>query len=564
MTTPRHPWTRWYPATVDADLRSEHDSMLDAWEVHATRRPDDAAVHYLGATLTFEQVDRAAAALASGLESLGVGPGDRVAVYLQNDPQWLVVMLAAWRLGAVPVAVNPMLREAELRHHLQDAEPSVVVCLESLHDVVAAVAADVAIGTVVTTHPLDLTPGAEVPAALAEAVGRPREVDGAVSWRRLLAEHDGRRPERAPSSPSDIGVLTYTSGTTGRSKGAMNLHGALLHSSLVYTRWWDLRPGDDVIMGLAPVFHITGIVACLGVHVVSGAPLVLLHRFDTEVTLEAIAHHRATFMIAASTAFIALSNHEAAGRLDVSSLTKTPSGGAPVGRALVDRVRAATGWDLRGAYGLTETTSPCHLGPLDVDAPVDPESGALAVGVPVPGAEVRIVDPETGADLPPGSAGEIVVRGPMVVPGYWQLPEESAHAVRDGWFHTGDVGKETEDGWLFVVDRLKDMINAGGYKIFPRDVEDVLYQHPAVREASVVGVADEYRGETVRAFVSLVDGARVEEAELIAFCKERMAAYKYPRSVVILSELPKTTSGKILRRRLRDLGPVSSQAGAGS
>lgn len=564
MTTTSPAWTQWYPAGVTTDLRSAHDSMLDAWEVHASSRPDDPAVHYFGATLTFGQVDRAAAALASALQSFGVGPGDRVAVYLQNDPQWLVVMLGAWRLGAIPVAVNPMLREAELRHHLQDAEPSVVICLESLHHVVAAVADDVGIGTVITTHPLDLTPDAPVPGRLVEVLGEPREIAGAASWRRLLAEHDGRRPDRAPLSVSDIGILTYTSGTTGRSKGAMNLHGGLLHSSLVFSSWWDLRPGQDVIVGLAPVFHITGIVAGLGIHVVSGAPLLLLHRFDTEVTLEAVAHHRATFMIAASTAFIALSNHPALERLDVSSLTKTPSGGAPVGRALVDRVQAATGWQLRGAYGLTETTSPCHLGPLDVEAPVDPESGALAVGVPVPGAEVRIVDPETGEDLPPGRAGEIVVRGPMVVPGYWRLPEESAHAVRDGWFHTGDVGKETEDGWLFVVDRLKDMINAGGYKIFPRDVEDVLYQHPAVREASVVGVADEYRGETVRAFVSLVEGARVEEAELIAFCKERMAAYKYPRSVVILSELPKTTSGKILRRQLRDLAPVSTQGGTAS
>jgi long-chain acyl-CoA synthetase len=184
---------------------------------------------------------------------------------------------------------------------------------------------------------------------------------------------------------------------------------------------------------------------------------------------------------------------------------------------------------------------------------VDPESGALAVGVPVPGARVRIVEPDSGRDLGPGEAGEIVVQGPMVVPGYWQLPEESAHAIRDGWLHTGDVGKQTEDGWLFVVDRLKDMINAAGYKVFPRDVEDVLYQHPAVREASVIGVPDEYRGETVKAFVSLVAGASAAPDELIAFCKERMAAYKYPRSVVIVDELPKNASGKLLRRELREL-----------
>ena len=221
-------------------------------------------------------------------------------------------------------------------------------------------------------------------------------------------------------------------------------------------------------------------------------------------------------------------------------------------RALVERVRAATGWVLRGAYGMTETTSPTHLGPLDVDAPTDPASGALAVGIPVPGANVRIVDLENGRDLPPEELGEIVVSGPMVVPGYWQLPDESANAIRDGWLHTGDIGKTTDDGWLFVVDRLKDMINAGGYKIFPRDVEDVLYQHPAVREAAVLGVPDDYRGETVAAFVSLVSGLTASPDELIDFCRGRMAAYKYPRSVVILDELPKTSSGKLLRRELRD------------
>jgi long-chain acyl-CoA synthetase len=325
-----------------------------------------------------------------------------------------------------------------------------------------------------------------------------------------------------------------------------------VHSSTVYTAWWDLDPERDVVIGLAPVFHITGIVAGFGVHIVSGAPVVLLHRFDAEQTLWAIERWRGTFMIAASTAFIALSNHPSLGRYDVSSLTKTPSGGAPVGPALVDRVRASTGWVLRGAYGLTETTSPTHLGPPDVDAPVDPDSGALAVGVPVPGCRVRIVDPEDGHDLGPGEAGEIVVSGPMVVPGYWQLPEESAHAIRGGWLHTGDVGKETEDGWLFVVDRLKDLINAGGYKVFPRDVEDVLYQHPAVREVCVVGVPDEYRGETVKAFVSLTPETSATPEELIDFCRGRMAAYKYPRRVEILAELPKNTSGKLLRRELRD------------
>lgn len=548
------PWTAFYPGTIREGMVTEFPTMRDAWDSHVSARPDAPAVHYFGSTLTFAEIDAAAASLASGLVDEGLAAGDRLAVYLQNDPQWLVALLAAWKIGAVPVAVNPMLRAEELVHHLLDSGARALVSLDSLYaDVVASIRTEIELDIVVTTHPLDMTPDAEVPPSTAAHIGARRTFDDALDWTAFLAEHDGRQLRSVPCSPSDIGVLTYTSGTTGRSKGAMNLQSALVHSSTVYSTWWDLRADQDVIVGVAPVFHITGLVAGFGIHIVSGAPIVLLHRFDAEETLRAIDTWRGTFMIGASTAFIALCNHPSKDELDLTSLTKTPSGGAAVGPALVDRVRDATGWVLRGAYGMTETTSPTHLGPVDIDPPVDPDSGALSVGVPVPGARVRIVDIADGRDLGPGEAGEIVVAGPMVVPGYWQLPEESAHAIRDGWLHTGDIGKVTPDGWLFVVDRLKDMINAGGYKVFPRDVEDVLYQHPAVREASVVGVPDEYRGETVKAFVSLTRGASATPADLIEFCRSRMAAYKYPREVVILDELPKTTSGKLLRRELRNV-----------
>ena len=546
------PWTRYYPDGVAPDLRGEVATMLEAWQRQVAARPGAPSVHHFDVTLGFAEVDAAADALAAALEARGVGRGDRVAIYLQNDPQWLVTMVAAWKLGSVPVAVNPMLRAAELEHHLTDADPAALVCLDSLYaDVVREVLPRTGIGTVITTHPLDLTPLATVPEGLRGVVGEPRSFDDALEWRTLLAEHAGLRPAPVDVQPDDIAMLTYTSGTTGRSKGAMNLHRSMVHSSTVFARWWDLQADRDVIIAIAPVFHITGAVAGLTTHVLSGAPVVLLHRFDAAETLRAIEQWRATFTVAASTAYIALSNHPDIARRDVSSLTKTPSGGAPVGPALVERIRAVTRWELRGAYGMTETTSPTHLGPREAVPPVDPDSGALSVGVPVPGARVRIVDVESGDDVGPGETGEIVVSGPMVVPGYWQLPEESAHAVRDGWLHTGDIGKVTEDGWLFVVDRLKDMIIAGGYKIFPRDVEDVLYEHPAVREASVVGVPHEYRGETVRAYVSLVRDRTTSPEELVEFCRDRMAAYKYPREVVVLDELPKTATGKVLKRELR-------------
>lgn len=526
--------------------------MLQAWERQVQTRPGAPSIHYFDVTLTIAEIDRAASLLAVGLLDSGLQPGDRMAIYLQNDPQWLVALLAGWKCGAVPVAVNPMLRAEELRHVLGDSGARALVCLDSLFSSVREVAGGTELCTIITTHPLDMTPDAAVPDALAARMS-PRQIfDAASDWRITTAgrSKDAVRQGECPAT-ADIAALVYTSGTTGPQKGAMNTHSAMVHSSAVYCRWWDIRPEHDVIVGLAPLFHITGLIAVLGAHILGGAPIVLMHRFDAEYTLRAVQRWQGTFMIGASTAFIALINHPALAQIDVSSLTKTVSGGAPVSPALIDRVRAATGWTLRGAYGLTETTSPTHLGPVAVDPPTDPESGATAVGIPVPGARVRIVDPATGADLPLGGTGEIVVSGPMVVPGYWRRPEESARAIVDGWLHTGDIGKMIDGGWLFVIDRLKDVINVAGYKVFPRDVEDVLYRHPAVLEAAVVGVPDDYRGETVKAFVSLTQGATTSPQEIIGFCRDRMAAYKYPRSVVIVDELPKNTAGKILRRELR-------------
>lgn len=491
--------------------------MLSAWRATVARLPDAPAVHAPDGTLGFAEVDRAAHAFALRLlEEEGLTPGDRVGIHLQNDPEWLVALVGCWVAGMVPVAVNPMLREAELRHLVTDSGARVLVTRPELAGLAAAVA--------------------------------PRTIPAHT----LLPAAAGGREERLPSAepgPGDVALLTYTSGTTGRSKGAMNTHSGMLHSSRVFAEWHRLDE-RDVVLGTAPLFHITGSVAGMGITILTGAPLVLTHRFDATAVLDAVHRHRATFTVAPATAYLAMT--EAYAGQDLSSLQHALSGGAPVTPAVVDRVRRETGLWLRPVYGLTETTSPTHLTPVGVDPPVDPASGALATGVPVPGAEVRLIDPGSGAEVPLGEQGEICVRGPMVVPGYWENPAETARAIRDGWLHTGDVGVADADGWLFVVDRLKDLINASGYKVWPREVEDVLLRHPAVREAVVVGVPDDYRGETVKAFVTLRDRAEADPAELVAFCRDRLAAYKYPREVEVRDDLPRTASGKLLRRELRD------------
>jgi long-chain acyl-CoA synthetase len=282
--------------------------------------------------------------------------------------------------------------------------------------------------------------------------------------------------------------------------------------------------------------------------------LVLAYRFDAGVVVDALRERRPTFTVAALPVYIALADTKGVEPSDLASLRAAYSGGAPVTPAWATRFGEQFGISIHSMYGLTETTSPSHAVPLGVEAPVDPTSGALSVGVPFPSTMARIVD-EDGADLPAGEVGEIAIAGPQIVAGYRQKPEETEHALPGGVLMTGDVGFMDPDGWFYVVDRKKDMINASGYKVWPREVEDVLTEHPAVSEAAVIGVPDEYRGETVKAFVTLRPGATATEDELIAHCKARMSAYKYPRSVELLSELPKTDTGKTLRRALpRDAG----------
>jgi long-chain acyl-CoA synthetase len=285
---------------------------------------------------------------------------------------------------------------------------------------------------------------------------------------------------------------------------------------------------------------------------------VLGYRFDPRTTVELIRHWRPTFTVAAITVFIALMNEESLQPEDLESLRTVYSGGAPIPPSTANAWEQRFGTWIHNAYGLTETTSPSHATPLGRHSPVDDRTGALSVGTPTFNTIVKVVG-DDGQELPPGEIGEFVTSGPQVVSGYWEKPEETAHAIPDGELHTGDVGFMDDDGWFYIVDRKKDQINAAGYKVWPREVEDILYEHPAVREAAVVGAPDEYRGETVKAFVSLKPGQTAEPDEIIAFCKERMAAYKYPRQVELIDELPKTVTGKVLRRELRDR-PASEPA----
>jgi long-chain acyl-CoA synthetase len=396
--------------------------------------------------------------------------------------------------------------------------------------------------------------GAETPGMLKGS--KKGSVSGTLDMLELMEGHKGGNVAEPGLSPDDVAYLTYTSGTTGPPKGAMNTHGNIAFNSRVYEKMQRID-GNDVVLGVAPLFHVTGEVAHLAVAALTGIPVVLYYRFDPGETLRLIERWKVTTTVASITVYIALMNHPDIKKRDISSFVKAYSGGAPVSEAVLQQFEELTGLYLYNVYGMTETNSPSHMVPWGQRAPVDPESGALAVGLPVPNCVMKIMDIEEGdRELAPGEVGEIVDSGPIVVPGYWEKPEETKYAIRDGFLYTGDVGKMDEDGWFYVVDRKKDMIVASGYKVWPRDVEDVIYQHPAVKETAVVGVPDPYRGETVKAFVALKKGAddALKPEEIITFCKDRMAAYKYPRKVEIVPEIPKTLTGKFLRRTLREKG----------
>ncbi|MFD9790763.1 AMP-binding protein [Streptomyces sp. NPDC059070] len=521
-------------------------SVVHAFRAAARRAPDRTALAYFDGRLGYREADALSDSVAGHLAARGLRPGDRVAVMLQNTPHFVLALLGAWKAGAVVVPLNPMYKSAEVGHVLGDAGATALICSDRAWEAyLRDTAAGSPVETVLTACELDLQSRDDPRVLDFERLAHPADTDDLLTAARLgLAA-----PELPGPGPGDTALISYTSGTSGTPKGAMNTHGAITYNA-ERQRTGHPVPEGAAYFALAPLFHITGMVCQLAVCAANAGTLVLAYRFHPGVVLDAFTEHRPAYTVGPSTAFMALAAAPGVTRDHFASFRVISSGGAPVPPALVERFRAAFGHYIRNGYGLTECTAPCASVPPEKEAPVDPVSGTLSVGVPGPETVVRIVD-ETGAEADFGEQGEIVVSGPQVVPGYWRRPEATAETFPGGELRTGDIGFMDRDGWLYVVDRKKDMINASGFKVWPREVEDVLYTHPAVREAAVVGVPDPYRGENVKAYVSLRPGAGAGPAELSAYCEERLAAYKYPRQVEILPELPKTASGKILRRELR-------------
>ncbi|MBM9464460.1 long-chain fatty acid--CoA ligase [Aeromicrobium sp. YIM 150415] len=488
----------------------------------AVATPDKPLVHIGNQSLTFAQIDEASGRFAATLLARGFAPGEAVAVQLPNVPQFLIAYFGILKSGLRMVPLNPLLTAREIAYFLSDSGARALVTYESFAQAALGGAAGV-----------DHEVGVFV-------VGG--EVQGAEPFERLLAEED--TGDIRAMSPDDTAVILYTSGTTGQPKGAELTHFQLYMNCTVAGELFELRP-DDVSMAVLPLFHVFGLSSVLNISVRFGASMVLVPRFEAAAVLDAIERHRVTIFSGVPTMYFALLQEEVAGR-DLSSLRSAVSGGASIpGEVIRAFEEKFSGVVVLEGYGLSETASTTTF---NVSAA---ERKVLSIGKPIWGVEVRILDPE-GTELPPGTehVGEIVIRGHNVMKAYFNRPEATAAALRDGWFRTGDLGYRDDEGYFFVVDRLKDLVIRGGYNVYPREVEEVLYEHPAIAEAAVVGRPDERLGEEILAFVALSPGAEATPEEIVEFCRERLAAYKYPREVRIIDSLPKGATGKILKREL--------------
>jgi len=556
--TDTRPHAAAWPKRLPPTLVIPETTLWFNLEVSARRYPDKAAYVFFGRELSYSELHRQAEALAGWLQAQGVRAGDRVLLFMQNCPQFVVAFYAVQRADAVVVPVNPMNRAEEFSHYITDPQARVALTTADLAAIVAEANASVPAGQrlqqLLVTRLADALP-AEIPAAEAPApvlrdwlYADPALPAGAVRWADALAA--GHRPGPATARPDDLALLPYTSGTTGLPKGCMHSHRTLM-PNVVGGGLWSHSSAESVSLGVVPMFHITGMLYGVLAPVYLGSTVVLMPRWDRELAGRLISSHGVTHWTCIPTMIIDLFGSPNYKSFDLSSLFYLSGGGAAMPHAVAERLQQEFGITFAEGYGLTETAAPSHANP--------PERAKLqCLGIPLFGTDSRIIDPETLQELPAGETGEIVTRGPMVFKGYWGHPEatRAAFIEIDGkpFFRTGDLGHRDEEGYFFLTDRLKRMINASGFKVWPSEVELLLFKCPLVQEACVIGARDAYRGETVKAVIVLRAEARTTATaqDIIDWARDHMAVYKVPRLVEFVDALPKSGSGKVMWRQLQE------------
>jgi long-chain acyl-CoA synthetase len=545
------PWLAHYEAGVASSLQHPAVLLHGLLEQTAERFPERVATIFFGAKLTYRALNAAADRVAHALLDFGLRKGDRVALMLPNCPQFLIAFYGALKAGATVTAINPLYTPRELAYQLNDAAVETVLTLSKFYPIVEAVRAKSPLRRVIVTNIKEYFPGPL--RALFTLLKERKEGhritlrrDGPTYWfQELLATQP---PHRVPSiaiEPGDLAVLQYTGGTTGTPKGAMLTHGGLVANTLQIRAWLsDFQEGAETMLLVLPLFHVFGMGACMSVMVHGAGTMILLPQFKTREVLHAISKYRATLFPGVPSMYVALNNAPDLRRVDLRSLRHCFSGAAPLPQEVQERFETHIGGRLVEGYGMTEANA-CLITPLRG------RRKAGSVGVPISDVEARIVDVETGAKtLSPGEVGELVVKCPQQMQGYWKKPDETAQALRDGWVYTGDIARMDDDGFFFIVDRKKEMILSGGFNVYPREVEEVLYMHPKVGEAAAIGTPDPLLGEAVKAIVVPREGMSPTPDEIIEFCRQHLTTYKVPRRIEFRDSLPKTLIGKVLRRVL--------------
>ncbi|HEX9720032.1 MAG TPA: long-chain fatty acid--CoA ligase [Ramlibacter sp.] len=559
MQRPHH---KFWPKRLPYALTPPATSLWDNLEISARRFPDKTALVFFGRCFSYNELRLKAERLAAQLHTLGVRRGDRVMLDMQNCPQLVIAHFAILRANAVVVPVNPMNRFEELKHYIEDPDAKVAITTADLAPEIArasdALPHGQRLGHLIVSHFTDaFDPDAAGADAMPDAwrdwlLARhplPALAGGQVtSWQAALDNTAPLPPLEV--GPDDLAVLPYTSGTTGLPKGCMHRHSSIMHNAVASSVWGNAT-AENVTLLVVPMFHVTGMISTMHANIYTAATLVMMPRWDRELAGRLISRWKVTTWTNIPTMVIDLLASPNFDQYDLSSLVHIGGGGAAMPQAVAQRLQDQFGLRYVEGYGLTETAAPSHSNPPD-----NPKQQCL--GIPFMSCDARVVDPETLQELPAGEQGEIIMRGPMVFAGYWKRPEATAAAFIEfegkQFFRSGDLGRMDEDGYFFLTDRLKRMINASGFKVWPAEVEALMFRHPAIQEACVISAKDSYRGETVKAVVVLRAGhkGQVSEQDIIDWCRENMAVYKVPRIVQFADALPKSGSGKVMWRTLQE------------
>lgn len=546
-------WLAHYPPEIPHTLDYESKPVQDYLTHTFEQFPEKTAIHFMGKDISYEELYESSMKFAGYLQGLGIEKGDRVAIMLPNTPQAVIGFYGILYAGGIVVMTNPLYTEREIAYQMKNSGAKAILAMDILYPRIAKVIKETELENVIITGIKEYLPFPKnmlYPFVQKKQYGITVKVEHRGTnhlFSEIMKITSTDVKEAAFDFENDLALLQYTGGTTGSPKGVMLSHKNLIANATMCDKWlYKTKHGEETVLGIIPLFHVYGMTTVLILSVMQGNKMVLLPKFDPETALKTINKQKPTLFPGAPTLYIGLMNHPDIAKYDLSSITACLSGSAPLPADVQEKFEKITGGRLVEGYGLTETSPVTHSNLLWG------ERVKGSIGLPYPDTDSKIFQPGTADVVPPGEIGELGIKGPQVMKGYWNNPEATSATIVDGWLMTGDLGYMDEGGHFFVVDRKKDMIIAGGFNIYPREIEEILYENEAIQECVVAGIPDPYRGETVKAYIVLKEGKTLTEEELDAYCREHLAAFKVPRVYEFRKELPKTAVGKILRRSLVD------------